>query len=678
MGKRLLAGIVTVALVAACSGSDDATPPDDTGTTAEPAVTAPVDDPTTEPLDDPDEQPPPAPDESETGVVPIDEEIEPEIRPGVEQISLIGATPGADFVLVAGDEFDAPVSSGTSDAYGSLVFRSLDAATDYRVGDDAVLTAPIDVLARDEHPDPAFYAEQRLTVARTETTGFDYIETRDGTTLGAYIVLPGPVQDGPYPTVVEYSGYSPSNPEQGAGFATLFQSLGYAYVGVNMRGTGCSGGSFRFFEYAQSTDGYDVIETVAAQPWVAGNAVGMVGISYPGISQLFVAQTQPPSLRAITPLSVNDDSYRGTLYPGGILNTGFAVNWTQERVDSAMPSIDPDGAPTGAGQGWTVDQIETGDDECAANQGVRLQNPDLVGEIRDNEFYDPVVGDDISPRRFVDRIEVPTFLAGAWQDEQTGGRFPTMLDEFTGTDRFYASLVNGLHTESISPAVLPRMLEFLELYVAERTPDLAPARAVAPILAAGIWGTDEIGEIPDRFAGLDYSDALAAFEAEPPIEVLFEQGAADGATPLAPLARFSERFDAWPIPSAESTIWHLGTNTLTPEPVAEDARVDYRARPDGSPATYWSGNSSDLWRTDVVWDWQEPAEGTFADFRSEPLADTVTMVGSGSADLWITSDTGDTDIEVTLTELRPDGTEVLVQSGWLRASHRALDEDAST
>ena len=124
------------------------------------------------------------------------------------------------------------------------------------------------------------------------------------------------------------------------------------------------------------------------------------------------------------------------------------------------------GDPTGAGQGWTVDQIATGDEECAANQGVRLQNPDTSDEIEANEFYVPSVGDDISPRLFVDKIEVPTFLAGAWQDEQTGGRFPTMLDRFTGTDRFYATMVNGLHTESISPAVLPRMLEFLDLYVA--------------------------------------------------------------------------------------------------------------------------------------------------------------------------------------------------------------------
>ena len=46
----------------------------------------------------------------------------------------------------------------------------------------------------------------------------------------------------------------------------------------------------------------------------------MVGISYGGISQLFVAATQPPHLAAITPLSVIDNTAT-TLDPGGILNT---------------------------------------------------------------------------------------------------------------------------------------------------------------------------------------------------------------------------------------------------------------------------------------------------------------------------------------------------------------------
>ena len=82
-----------------------------------------------------------------------------------------------------------------------------------------------------------------------------------------------------------------------------------------MRGTGCSGGAFGFFEPLQSLDGYDVIETVAHQPWVLHHRVGMMGISYGGISQLFVAATDPPDLAAIAPLSVIDNS-RDHALPG--------------------------------------------------------------------------------------------------------------------------------------------------------------------------------------------------------------------------------------------------------------------------------------------------------------------------------------------------------------------------
>jgi uncharacterized protein len=54
------------------------------------------------------------------------------------------------------------------------------------------------------------------------------------------------------------------------------------------------------------------------------------------------------------------------------------------------------------------------------------------------------------------------------------------------------------------------------------------------------------------------------------------------------------------------------------------------------------------------------------------------MAGSGSVDLWIAADAVDVDLQVTLSEVRPDGQEMLVQSGWLRASHRALDERRSS
>lgn len=56
----------------------------------------------------------------------------------------------------------------------------------------------------------------------------------------------------------------------------------------------------------------------------------------------------------------------------------------------------------------------------------------------------------------------------------------------------------------------------------------------------------------------------------------------------------------------------------------------------------------------------------------------MVAIGTGSVDLWVRTPALDTDLEVTLSEVRPNGREVYVQSGWLRASHRALDTARST
>ncbi|HKN94702.1 MAG TPA: CocE/NonD family hydrolase C-terminal non-catalytic domain-containing protein, partial [Thermoleophilaceae bacterium] len=50
----------------------------------------------------------------------------------------------------------------------------------------------------------------------------------------------------------------------------------------------------------------------------------------------------------------------------------------------------------------------------------------------------------------------------------------------------------------------------------------------------------------------------------------------------------------------------------------------------------------------------------------------------GSANLWLSSTAPDTDLQITLTEVRPDGQEVYVGRGWLRASQRKLDPQRST
>lgn len=597
-------------------------------------------------------------------VAPVDARFT--LRPSVEQLHVIDADAGTPVDLLSGT--GAVVGSGRTDDAGAHLFRSIPPGR-YRVRletDPPQLSDEATVTAIDDVPEASLYTGQVLD------QGFGYITTRDGTLLSANVVLPGPVDAGPYPTVVEYSGYAPSSPDDTT-LAQLYNALGYAYVGVNIRGTGCSDGAFGFFEPIQSLDGYDVIETVAAQPWVAHGMVGMVGISYPGISQLFVARTQPPHLAAITPLAVLDDSYRSTLYPGGILNTGFAVPWAEDRQREAEAY----------GQAWTEEQVASGDEVCAANQELRGQNQDLLGMIEAQTFYDPAVADPIAPVTFVDDITVPVFLAGAWQDEQTGGRFPAMLDQFSSSPHLYATMVNGTHLESFSLSIFPRYVEFLDLYVARRTPSLAAASAVAPLLVGGITGVEGL-TLPaeDRFAGMPYEEALAAFEADPPVRILFEEGAADGAPPGTPVARFEAGFDAWPIVDAVASPWYLTADgVLRPEaddtPASATAPTSYTADPDAVPETSFEGSSGGVWAAQPEYDWERNPAGTAAVWTTPLLEQDTVVIGAGSVDLWVRSSAPDTDFEVTLSEIRPDGTEVYVQSGWLRASHRAL-ADGST
>ncbi|MFM1751261.1 MAG: hypothetical protein RL119_223 [Actinomycetota bacterium] len=582
------------------------------------------------------------------------------LRPGAYQIAVLDAP--AQTELQVENQDGLVVANGVVDDQGSLLFRELNVGT-YRVvaADQSMISDPVEVYDESLIPTPDFYTTQQLPAG-----GFGYIKTRDGTTLSVNISLPGPAENGPYPTVVEYSGYSPSNPDD-LSFGQIYNALGFAYAGVNMRGTGCSGGSFKYFEVSQLLDGYDAVEAIAAQPWVLGNKVGMVGISYPGISQLFVASTQPPSLSAIAPMSVLDDSYRATLYPGGILNTGFAVPWTAERMASSAP----------LGQAWTKDRIDTGDTECADNQKLRLQNPDLVGLIDSNPFYSPEVADEINPTQLVSKINVPVFLAGAWQDEQTGGHFPAFLDNFTNAPKLFITLTNGLHTDALGPSVLTRYVEYLNLYVANRVPDLASATAPATVLYSTIFGLEVSFNAENRFADLTLEEARSAFERDGQVQVFFENGAAEGQPPASPVARWKAEFPSWPIPTAQAVRFNLGAGGVMAPGLVSTGSTSYRADPAAVPPTFYEGNSSDIWRADVTYNWTRNPEGTAAVFTTEPLTENLVLIGPSSADLWISSDAADTDLEVTISEIRADGSEVYVQSGWLRASHRALDDSES-
>ena len=298
---------------------------------------------------------------------PADAGVDPGlvVRGSVHQVQVMHAPPGATAYLFGPGVYE----SKTIDSLGSQLFRNVKSGTRYGVwvigGGMNEAQGPFTVLKAQENPPSSFYAGQHLEVGNlTSTSGYGYLTTRDGTQLSVQVVLPGPPDQGPYPAVMEYSGYDPSSPTTGQPqYEAMLPASGYAWIGVNIRGTGCSGGAFNFFENLQALDGYDAIETIAAQPWSNGH-VGMVGISYAGISQLYVARTQPPHLDAITPISVIDDTWRGILYPGGILNNGFALNYANERLQqNKWPNPN---APQ-----WVYERIAGGDAVCADDMLLR-------------------------------------------------------------------------------------------------------------------------------------------------------------------------------------------------------------------------------------------------------------------------------------------------------------------
>jgi putative CocE/NonD family hydrolase len=158
---------------------------------------------------------------------------------------------------------------------------------------------------------------------------------------------------------------------------------------------------------------------------------------------------------------------------------------------------------------------------------------------------------------------------------------------------------------------------------------------------------------------------------------LFENGS--GGDPGLPYPRFEASFDAWPVPDTTARAWYFDANgALADDAPAVEGNDAYTYDPALSQVTTLPGTDNDsTWLPNPPWTWRPPAPDSAVAYESGPLTDDTVMVGTGSVDLWVQAAADDVDLQVTLSEVRPDGTEVFVQSGWLRASQRQLGEDAT-
>ena len=387
---------------------------------------------------------------------------------------------------------------------------------------------------------------------------------------------------------------------------------------MTSRGNGCSGGTYSFLSETERTDGYDVVEAIADMPWVAGGKVAMVGVSYQGITQLAVAALQPPSLAAITPNSVAGDIWNDVVVPGGVFNTGFSGEWSAQRDAESLPY----------GQGWEKAVINDGDAICEQNQTDHEARISLEQEMEDTY----AAGDSDLPARIdaaatIENINVPVLLAGTWQDEQTGGSWLDLADDFTSAPAVYVVGSNGIHAELMdNPAFLGQLKGFLDIYLSE-APPAAPEGLPAEL-------ADELG-LGD-YDGLDLAEATALFEQQQGIRILLDQTAGKWSTHLAEFSTGS-----WPPPTADKLALYLHPDARITD-VAPDASanpLEYVSDPGSVPANTQQG-------------WVEPPSPHALTWTSEPVDGDVVVTSPVELTVDLGFDSPFLDVELTISDAR--------------------------
>src|SRR3954451_9765433 len=177
------------------------------------------------------------------------------------------------------------------------------------------------------------------------------VPARDGVRLSANLWRPaGPGVPARVPAILELIPYGKDSWHRNSDVAhgEYWAARGYAFCRLDVRGTGSSGGiALDEYPEAETLDGFDAGEWLAAQPWWDGT-VGMWGISSGGFTAIQVAKLRPPHLRAIAPIYATDDRYLDDVHVrGGCMVVSELSQYAVSQL--AMNAMPPDAGFWGPG-----------------------------------------------------------------------------------------------------------------------------------------------------------------------------------------------------------------------------------------------------------------------------------------------------------------------------------------
>lgn len=437
------------------------------------------------------------------------------------------------------------------------------------------------------------------------------IPMSDGVRLDAEVTLPGKGKR--FPVLVNMTPYGPAT------YYTNLVTDGYAYVNVDIRGTGGSEGALCIFCQREQRDVYEVVEWAARQEWSTGK-IGMYGGSYQGITPLMGASEQPPHLKAIIPAVSLADAYRDIVWHNGIFNANFVVQWFALQTALSMTGTSP-----------------TSDAAARVNQRIVAESRLLPW---DGPFYR-----ERSVNTKYDDIKVPVLHLGGWFDGFSRGT----LDNFNGVASKYNRVIMQPCTHKGCGAPFDPGTEYAE--------DANPP---------GLSGLALYKAWFDRFL----KGKQNGIEDGPPV-LFYDLGSREWVSA-----------QSWPPEGSRLKTFYLsGTGSLgspfdgslTPRTARNNDIEDHYVYDPTVGATelfakWGTVAASPHYRAD-----QRPDEARALTYTTAPMKRPLALAGPIELRFWGATTASDTDWIVKVTDVSPDGSSKLITSGYVRASHRRWD-----
>ncbi len=465
---------------------------------------------------------------------------------------------------------------------------------------------------------------------------------RDGTVLRADVYRPDTT--GRFPTVVERTPYNKAAfQERGRKLA----QRGYVYVVQDVRGRYASDGEFQpgFYssDHRDAEDGYDTIEWAAGLPWSDGQ-VGTVGSSYDGWTQMELAHTRPPHLKAIIPQAIAANLLDREM--SAVLRLGRVLWWS-------TVTLSPDqrrrkDAPWGPRTIEEAERLWTVRDRAKWLWHLPLMDipDDVMFGIGPHwrEWLRDHATDHFDFETKHARMEVPALVITGWYDQQVGA-----IKNFTG-------LAENAATEKARNGT--RLIVGPWTHVGDQLD-----RKVGEV----DFGPDaerDYYEVADRWFTAWLKDDERGLEEWPRVE-LFVMGA----------NRWRSE-DDWPLARARHTDFYLHSKGSANTP-AGDGLLSREAPGEEPPDRYVYDPRDPVMTLYTPPGQHEPQDQRRLDGRQDvlvyatlPLERELEVTGPVVLKLWAATSARDTDFTAKLLDIWPNGFTQELSYGIVRARYR--------